>query len=67
MGIGISILLIAVGAILTFALDLKVSGVDLDMVGWILMVVGVVGLLFTTLIWGPRNRATRIEEHTDRQ
>ena len=47
MGIGISVFLLAVGAILAFALDLAVAGVDLDMVGWILMAVGVIGLLWS--------------------
>lgn len=56
MGIGASIFLIAVGAILTFALDLSVGGLDLDVVGWILMAVGVLGLIMTTVIWGPRRR-----------
>ncbi|MGC4807422.1 DUF6458 family protein [Micromonospora sp. DT233] len=54
MGIGTSIFLIAAGAILTFALDASVGGVDLDIVGWILMVAGVLGLVMTTLIWGRR-------------
>lgn len=58
MGIGASIFLIAVGAILTFALDLNVSGVDLDIVGWILMGVGVLGLIVALAIWLPRRRAT---------
>ena len=47
MGIGISIVLLAVGAILAFALDVAVAGVDLDMVGWILMGVGTIGLLWS--------------------
>ncbi|MEV4813249.1 DUF6458 family protein [Micromonospora avicenniae] len=54
MGIGTSIFLIAVGAILTFALDASVGGIDLDVVGWILMAAGVLGLIMTTLIWGRR-------------
>src|SRR5215218_6620448 len=58
MGIGASIFLIALGAILTFALDVNVGGVDIDVVGWILMAAGVIGLLFTTMIWGPRRRAS---------
>ena len=62
MGIGASIFLIVVGAILTFALNLEVGGVDLDVVGWILMIGGVVGLIFTTLIWGPRNRSRVVRE-----
>lgn len=67
MGIGASIFLLVAGAILTFALDLNVSGVDMDVVGWILMIGGVVGLIFTTMIWGPRQRTTvtREHEHTD--
>ncbi len=59
MGIGASVFLIAVGAILTFATDLDLSGLDLDTVGIILMVVGVIGLLMTLLVWAPRGRATR--------
>ena len=45
MGIGTSIFLIAVGAILKYAVTADVSGVDVDTVGVILMVVGIVGLL----------------------
>jgi hypothetical protein len=62
MGIGASIFLIVVGAILTFALNLEVGGVDMDVVGWILMIGGVIGLIFTTLIWGPRNRSVVTRE-----
>ena len=43
---GFSLLLIAVGAILTFALNVFVEEVDLRMVGVILMVVGGIGLIF---------------------
>lgn len=52
MGIGISIFLIAAGAVLTFALDVTASGVNLDTVGIILMVVGALGLLATLTIFG---------------
>lgn len=62
MGIGASIFLIVVGAILTFALDVRVGGVDIDMVGWILMAGGVIGLIFTAFIWGPRNRTVVTRE-----
>ena len=51
MGIGISIFLIAVGAILAFAVDVTTSGVDLDAVGVILMIVGAVGLLASLIFW----------------
>lgn len=45
MGIGVGILLIVVGAILTFAVDATVAGLDLDVVGWVLMLAGVAGLI----------------------
>jgi hypothetical protein len=45
MRIGSSIVLIAIGLILALAVNLDVSGVDLQLVGWILAAVGVVGLL----------------------
>ena len=51
MGIGLSIFLMAVGAILTFAVDVTLSGVDIDTVGVILMIVGAIGLLFSMLFW----------------
>lgn len=51
MGIGVSIFLLAVGAILTFALDAELSGINLDTVGVILMVVGAIGLLMSMLFW----------------
>jgi hypothetical protein len=51
MGIGVSIFLIAIGAILTFAINATVSGVDIDTVGWILMIVGAVGLLLSLIFW----------------
>jgi Domain of unknown function (DUF6458) len=54
VGIGASIFLIAAGAILTFALNLHVGGVDIDVIGWILMAVGALGLIVTILIWGRR-------------
>jgi Domain of unknown function (DUF6458) len=57
MGIGVSVFLIAIGAILTFATDLSVSGLNLDIVGVVLMVAGLIGLLMTLLVWGPRRRA----------
>jgi beta-lactamase regulating signal transducer with metallopeptidase domain len=47
MGIGTSIFLIAVGAILKFAVNADVSGIEISTVGVILMVVGVVGLIIS--------------------
>ena len=51
MGISLSILLVAIGAILTWAVSAEVSGVDLTAVGVILMVVGILGLLLSLVFW----------------
>jgi hypothetical protein len=51
MGIGVSVFLLAVGAILTFAVDVTTNGINLDTVGIILMVVGALGLLLSMLFW----------------
>ena len=51
MGIGISLLLIAAGAILVWAVDATVSGVDLVTVGWILLIVGAVGAFLSLIFW----------------
>jgi hypothetical protein len=67
MATGTSILLIALGAILAFAVDVSVSGLELDVVGWILMVVGAIGLV-VSLFWidrvsRPRTTRTVEEDH----
>ncbi|GIH07821.1 hypothetical protein Rhe02_58880 [Rhizocola hellebori] len=54
MGIGIGIFLIALGAILTFAVDWSIEGLDLNTVGWILMLVGVGGLILFFYFWNRR-------------
>lgn len=51
MGIGVSIFLIAVGAILRFAVSVQTDGLDLHMVGSILMIVGLIGGLFSMIFW----------------
>ena len=56
VGIGASILLIAVGAVLAFAIDFDISGVDISVIGWILMAAGALGLVATLVIWAPRRR-----------
>jgi hypothetical protein len=55
MGIGACVFLLAVGAVLAFAVNATVSGLDINVVGWILMGAGVLGLFFTTLIFGRRD------------
>jgi len=51
MGLGVSIFLIAVGAILTWAVNASVSGLELDTIGVILMVVGALGLVLSMIFW----------------
>ncbi len=58
MQIGTSILLIAVGAILKYAVTADVSGVSLSTVGVILMVVGVVGLILSMVMMNMATRRT---------
>jgi hypothetical protein len=56
MRLGTAIVLLALGAILTFALRVDVSGIDLQVVGWILMIAGALGIVLELAIWGPRQR-----------
>ncbi len=56
MGIGGSIFLIAIGAILTWAVHLNTGWLDLRVVGWVLMLAGVVGLVLTLWFWNSRRR-----------
>ncbi len=64
--LGFSLFLIAVGAVLAFAVNVSVSGVSLYMVGIILLIVGVVGALMSMLFWtsfapyGRHDRDVRI-------
>ncbi len=62
MGIGVSVFLLAIGAILAFAVDYEVSGLDISVIGVILMVSGAIGLLLTTLVFGRRDRGGVAEE-----
>jgi hypothetical protein len=49
MAVGTSLMLIAIGAILAFAVDAQVSGLDINAIGAILMIVGIVGMAFSLL------------------
>jgi hypothetical protein len=71
MGLGVSLLLIAVGAILVWALETEVAGVSETAIGVILIVVGAAGLLLSLMFWsswggpgyfGGRRRATYVED-----
>ena len=60
MGIGAGIFLIAVGAILTFALqDNDIAGIDLPVVGVILMLCGLAGIILDFVLFAPRRRSAR--------
>jgi hypothetical protein len=62
MGIGISIFLIAVGAILSFAVNVTTDGIDLNTVGTILMIVGAIGLLASLIFWSSFSPYGRRDE-----
>ena len=56
MALGTGIFLLALGAILAFAVDVELSGLDLRLVGWILMAAGALGVLLELVVWAPRRR-----------
>jgi hypothetical protein len=58
MGIGTSLLLIAVGAILYFAVNADISGLEISTIGLILMVVGVIGLLISLFFMSSMRRGS---------
>ena len=71
MGIGVSLILIAVGAVLAFAVHVSTTGFNINTVGYILLVVGAVGALISLVFWsswggvggGPaRRRRTVVED-----
>lgn len=51
MGIGVSLILIAVGAVLAFAVHVTTSGFNVNTVGYILLVVGAIGALISLVFW----------------
>jgi hypothetical protein len=68
MGISASLVLIAIGAILKWAVTATVSGINLDTVGVVLLIVGAVGLLLSLIFWsswggfGARERTTVVRD-----
>ena len=71
MGFGVSLLLIAVGLILALAVNANSSAVDIQTVGWIVTIIGFVGLVLSMIFWntwaGPgywysRRRTTYVDE-----
>ncbi|MGE5691181.1 MAG: DUF6458 family protein [Pseudomonadota bacterium] len=69
MGLGVSLILIAVGAILTWAVNAQVSGIELQTIGVILMVVGIAGFLLSLVFWsswgGPAGVTRRRTEYVE--
>lgn len=68
MAIGTSLVLLAVGAVLAMAVNYQVSGIDINAIGVILMVVGVVGLVFSLLFlasFAPFGAERRGDHHHD--
>lgn len=69
MGVGTSLVLFAIGAILYFAVNVSVSGISLATVGVILMVIGGIGLLLSllwTTAWADRDRGDRVVVREER-
>ena len=68
MGLGVSLILVAVGAVLTWAVTATVSGIDIKVVGVILLIVGILGFVLSMLFWsswggpGGARRRTTIED-----
>jgi hypothetical protein len=67
MGIGVSLLLIAAGAVLTFAVHVSGHGINLHTIGIILLIVGAIGALLSMIFWsswggvGQRDQTTIVE------
>lgn len=51
MGLGTSLVLIAIGAILRFAVSVATSGFNIHTIGVILMIIGAVGLVISLFFW----------------
>ncbi|TDB69350.1 MULTISPECIES: DUF6458 family protein [unclassified Micromonospora] len=66
MGIGAGIFLIAVGAIFAFAVDANLGWLNVNVVGWVLMLTGVVGLLITLHFWNRRRTVVATPVRQDR-
>jgi hypothetical protein len=63
VGIGISVFLLALGAILAWGIDVDTTeGFNIDTIGIILMVVGAIGLAVTLAIFGGRRRRTVVDD-----
>jgi hypothetical protein len=69
MGLGVGIFLTALGAILAFAVNTTVSGIEVKTIGWILMAAGIAGIVLSMIFWsswggpgGARRRTTVVDD-----
>ena len=70
MGLGVSLILIAVGAVMAWAVHVSTTGFNTHTVGYILLIVGIIGGLLSMIFWsswaGPgyltRSRRTYVDE-----
>jgi hypothetical protein len=72
MGLGVGIFLAAAGAVLAFAVTDNVNGVNIHTIGWILLIVGILGIVLSMIFWsswagpgywtGSRRRTTYVDE-----
>jgi Domain of unknown function (DUF6458) len=69
MTLGVSLFLFAVGAILAWAVNIDTEAIDLDVVGYVLMGVGILGFIVSLFLWTSRRRtvhgATTTHDHYD--
>ena len=71
MGVGVGLILIAAGAIMAWAVEVEATGFNINTIGYILLVVGIVGILLSLIFWsswagpgyfGGRRRREVIED-----
>jgi hypothetical protein len=65
VGIGVSVFLLAVGGILAFGVSDRLSGVDLTVVGYVLMGAGAIGIVVALALANQRSRTVRTVERRD--
>ena len=51
MGIGVGLILVAAGAILAWAVNVDTTGFDINTIGYILLVVGIIGIILSMIFW----------------
>jgi hypothetical protein len=67
MSIGASLFLIAAGAILRYAVDFEITGIEIHTVGLILMLVGIAGLVISLAVMFLGDRDHRVDDYPTRR